>query len=117
MERRIYFEQDPEYTRVFASRGQDFYQDRVAYFVSKINPNMRKGLEVGCGTGVYARYYRKYPHLSITPTDFSESVLADASRRYPEIKFEKADIENLPYPDQSFDFVVAFDMIHFIEDP
>ena len=57
---------------------------------------------------------------TLTATDFSKEMLKRAERKYgkyPNIKFEQADIMRLGYPDASFDAVVAANVIHLLDAP
>lgn len=50
----------------------------------------------------------------VTAIDFSAEMIREAKRRLPHIDFRKADVEELPFPEASFDAVVAnFGLLHF----
>jgi len=76
-------------------------------------------LECACGTGmltvgIAARC------KSLVATDFSEKMLEKAAKKcgaMHNVRFEKADILHLEYPDQSFDKVVAANVIHLLDEP
>ena len=76
-------------------------------------------LECACGTGLLSTVIaEKCRHL--TATDFSKKMLRKAQkncREYSNIKFETADITALKYPDNSFDKVVAGNVIHLLDEP
>ena len=76
-------------------------------------------LECACGTGMISEYIaEKCSHL--TATDFSEGMLKQTRRkcrRFSNMTVEKADIKKLQYPDNSFDKVVAANVIHLLDDP
>jgi ubiquinone/menaquinone biosynthesis C-methylase UbiE len=82
-------------------------------------------LELGCGAGRTAlavhRLYRP-AHFVVTDYDPSEVTLANAAfqKAYHEIPagvvFETADAVRLPYPDACFDAVLAFFVLHHLED-
>lgn len=76
-------------------------------------------LECACGTGmlsaVMAARCRK-----LTATDFSAKMLEKAEKNcssFSNITFEKADITALDYPDNTFDKVVAGNVIHLLDNP
>lgn len=76
-------------------------------------------LECACGTGMISRAIARNAGRLVA-TDFSEGMLAQAKRKcgaYGNIEFAKADIMDLPYPDGSFDKVVAGNVIHLLDDP
>lgn len=76
-------------------------------------------LECACGTGLLSGVIaRKCKRL--VATDFSENMLKRAHRKYgklPNVKFEKGDILHLEYPNESFDVVVAANVIHLLDEP
>jgi len=78
-----------------------------------------EALECACGTGLLTSVIaEKCAHL--TATDFSRKMLDKAKKNcaaYGNITFEQADITSLPYPDSSFDKVVAGNVIHLLDDP
>ena len=73
-----------------------------------------KVLDVCTGTGDLAIAFEKYGkgQLEITATDFCPEMLEVGKQKIAAnsvIKFQEADAQQLPFPDQSFDFVtVAF---------
>ena len=76
-------------------------------------------LECACGTGLLTGVMA--PRCkSLTATDFSVNMLKRTEKKYGKyknIRFEQADILNLTYPDESFDVVVAANVIHLLEEP
>ena len=76
-------------------------------------------LECACGTGlltggVAARC------KSLIATDYSENMLKRAARKcrkYANARFEPANILQLRYPDESFDVVIAANVIHLLDEP
>ena len=66
-------------------------------------------LECACGTGLLTAVLAPRCR-SMVATDFSEKMLARAEKKcakFGNVRFEKADILRLPYPDAQFDAVVA----------
>ncbi len=76
-------------------------------------------LECACGTGLLSAVIAgKCGHL--TATDFSKKMLEKARRNcaaFNNVTFEFADITALRYPDESFDKVVAGNVIHLLDEP
>ena len=78
-----------------------------------------KVLECACGTGLLTEVIAE-KCSELTATDFSRKMLEKAEKNcasYDNITFEYADITSLPYPDSSFDKVVAANVIHLLDDP
>ncbi len=76
-------------------------------------------LECACGTGAISVFIAPVcKHL--TATDFSEGMLRQTARKvrqYKNVEIRKADMTELDYPDDSFDAVVAGNVIHLLDDP
>ena len=76
-------------------------------------------LECACGTGLLTKAISEKCN-SLIATDYSIKMLRIAERKlkkYQNIKFECVDIIKLPYPNNSFDIVVAGNVIHLLNDP
>ncbi len=70
-------------------------------------------LDAPCGTGELSDAAAKRG-AEVTGLDFSETMLADARERYPELEFSQGDAENLPFEDGVFDAVAChFGLLHF----
>lgn len=76
-------------------------------------------LECACGTGLLTKVIA--PRCkSLTATDFSEKMLKRAKRKckkYGKAQFEQANILQLNFKDESFDIVVAANVIHLLDEP
>jgi SAM-dependent methyltransferase len=79
-------------------------------------------LECGCGPGnLWAKSLERLPtDLSLTLTDLSpgmvETARANLDGRLPHVRFQVADIQELPFEDASFDVVVANHMLYHVPD-
>ena len=82
----------------------------------EIVPGM-KILELGCGTG---SMWTKHLHLlrssSLVLTDFSEGMLETARKNVvsDQVSFARVDIQDIPYPNESFDAVIANMMLYHV---
>lgn len=80
-------------------------------FVLSLSGN--KVLDMGCGCGESISYLAKF-QLNLIGVDFSEKMLAEARRLYPELKFEKQNILKTSFTNKSFDGIVLTYVInHF----
>ena len=84
----------------------------------EIRPGM-KILELGCGTGSMWKgklYLLQGTQLILT--DFSEGMLETAKQSVTaeNVTFQQVDIQNIPYPDASFDAVIANMMLYHVPD-
>ena len=76
-------------------------------------------LECACGTGLLTAVIAGRCQ-KLTATDFSAKMLEKARKNckaFNNVEFAKADITKLPYEDDSFDVVVAGNVIHLLDDP
>ena len=76
-------------------------------------------LECACGTGLLSAVIAGRCR-QLTATDFSEKMLAKAGKNcaaFRNVTFAFADITALGYPDESFDKVVAGNVIHLLNEP
>lgn len=101
----------------YSTNKQPFGDWIVSHY--EITPGM-KVLELGCGTG---SMWVNNLHLlagstHLTLTDFSEGMLktAKANLSGSNITFQPVDIQNIPYPDDSFDAVIANMMLYHVPD-
>jgi ubiquinone/menaquinone biosynthesis C-methylase UbiE len=78
-----------------------------------------KALEVGVGTGKNLLYYPE--DVAITAIDFSSRMLSRARRNAEKlglgVKFLEMDVQNLAFPDHSFDTVFATFVFCSVPDP
>ena len=76
-------------------------------------------LEIGCGSGAMAaETLRRYRDVRLTATDFDTSMVDAAGRRLSEfgsrVDVRQADATALPFPDDAFDVVLSFIMLHHV---
>ena len=82
----------------------------------------RRALDIGTGTGAAAFLVaRRFPTAEVVGVDLAAEMLGEAKRKTPpelvdRIRFEQADAERLPYPDESFDLVTLANMIPFFDE-
>jgi ubiquinone/menaquinone biosynthesis C-methylase UbiE len=90
--------------------------------LDSIEASPKRVLDLGTGTGRAAFILaRRYPGAEVVGADLAPEMLADARERTPpeladRVRFEEADAERLPYPDESFDLVSLANMIPFFDE-
>jgi SAM-dependent methyltransferase len=84
-------------------------------WVSERLPLAGDTLEVGAGTGELWRHVDT-SSTRLTLTDFSPA-MCSRLREVPNAKVEQCDAAALPFPDASFDSVIAAHMLYHVDDP
>jgi SAM-dependent methyltransferase len=94
------------------------YAEDLASRLAALNP--QRILETAAGTGIVTRAMlrRLPPSASIIATDLNQPMLDHAAQQVSSdrISFQKADAQELPFPDQSFDAVVCQFGVMFFPD-
>ena len=76
-------------------------------------------LELGCGTAGMWRSATLPEGCRLVLTDFSEGMLEEARRNtahLPGVSYQQVDAQDIPYPDGSFDAVIANMMLYHVPD-
>lgn len=94
------------------------WADEVIARARPIGPSDRI-LDLGCGTGIVARKLRERlgGAMRITGVDASADMIEKARTLAPELDFQQARAESLPFPDASFELVTCQQMLQFAPDP
>ena len=71
-------------------------------------------LEIGCGEGRGVHLYQDKVD-SFTGIDKIQEVVDSLSAKYPQARFEQANIPPLPFDDEQFDSVISFQVIEHIK--
>lgn len=78
-------------------------------------------LELGCGNG--RQWENQIEHLpnncSLILSDFSDgmiNIVKDKYLMYEVLSFQQIDIQNIPFPDETFDIIIANHMLYHIPD-
>ncbi len=86
----------------------------------RLNSDMRI-LDAGCGRGRNAAYFIKNDYDIYGVDRAAESILElnekinDWNPTFDKNNFQIADLINIPFPDQSFDFIISSAVLHFSE--
>ena len=97
-----------EYADKLISRG--FHEGRI--------------IDVGCGFGAMNIVLaHRFVDSEVVGIDLSDPLLRLASRSAQaadlgdRVRFEKADVHQIPYDDDTFDVVISTNMVHLVDDP
>ena len=116
-ESRLYYEFSHLYDLLF----RRVFYPRIALVIRslKIEPGARV-LELGVGTGLSLDAYPS--HCQVTGIDLAPDMLERAQDKvngsgWRHITLEQGDALNLKFPDDSFDYVMAFHVVSVVPDP
>lgn len=110
--------------RLWGTRARDWAdlqegQCRAAYeaVFDSLSPGPgTKVCDVGCGAGLAALLASDHG-AEVSGIDAAESLLEIARERVPRGDFHVGDLEELPFPDGTFDFVTGFNSFQFAANP
>lgn len=113
----------------FADRYRDFastvYESCFSYSRWRLDALLRRYvptrgdglrlLDVGCGTGHHMASLRERG-FEVAGVDGSEEMIRHAKANNPAAPIKLADVESLPFPDSSFDFVLCVEVFRYLPD-
>ncbi len=74
-------------------------------------------LDIGCGDGAFTFHLSKLSESKrVRGVDLSHAAIAQAKNRYSGIDFEVASATRLPFPKESFDFIIMSGLIEHVID-
>ena len=81
----------------------------LADCIKTVGGEMSTMIEIGCSTGYYFEVlsYLLKQKVNYTGVDYSESMIKEASMKYPDAAFLEADATRLPYSNNSFDIAIS----------
>ncbi len=105
-----------EVSKVIAD-WEDTYEKRWAEELKDKQAEPISVLEFACGSANDYRFFDSYgiaKFLDYTGVDLNDNNIANCQRRFPGVSFEVQSVLDLPYEDQSYDYVVVSDLFeHF----
>jgi ubiquinone/menaquinone biosynthesis C-methylase UbiE len=118
---------DEPFAREYARRHRQMAERFGREYATKLSARgFRTGrvLDVGCGFGatvlVLAERFGKAEFVGIDLSDPLLRLAWEATEEAdlgPRVRFEHADVHQIPYDDDSFDVVLNANMVHLVEDP
>ncbi|NLN91853.1 MAG: class I SAM-dependent methyltransferase [Candidatus Hydrogenedens sp.] len=99
-------------------RIASFYEDLFSEIAA--DAPYKRILDIGCGTGLYFEWLSPLAER-IDALDSSQEMIAVArkftiARTMNRVHLQSGEAEALPFEDESFDGVIALDMLHHVED-
>jgi ubiquinone/menaquinone biosynthesis C-methylase UbiE len=118
---------DEPFAQRYAERHQKMVERFGHEYVDKlVSRGFHRGriIDVGCGFGAMnVVLAHRFVDSEIVGIDLSDPLLRLANRSAQaadlgdRVKFEKADVHQIPYDDDSFDVVINTNMVHLVDDP
>lgn len=76
----------------------------------------RRALDLGCGAGTFCRLAAD-AGATVIGIDAAPGLVEIARERVPEGRFDVGDMQSLPYEENAFDRVTAFNSLQFVPEP
>jgi 2-polyprenyl-3-methyl-5-hydroxy-6-metoxy-1,4-benzoquinol methylase len=99
-----------------ARRGADYGSLRHDAKIALLREPLGRVLDVGCARGANADALRAQGAGELAGIELNEQFAADARERYDEVVTGSVP-EDLPWPDGSFDTILAYDVLEHLVDP
>ena len=118
---------DKEYADAYAKQHWKMAENFGQEFAKKLSSmGFQKGriIDVGCGFGAMNLVLaERFVDSELVGIDLSEPLLqlareaAEKAGHGERVRFEKADVQKIPYQDDSFDVAFCVNMVHLVDDP
>jgi ubiquinone/menaquinone biosynthesis C-methylase UbiE len=107
--------QDP-FLSVHRSSDKEQLVPIVKDVIMKMSLQRGEGLlDAGCGSGVLLSELVRVAGIKGSGIDFSEEQIEIAKTHFPHIQFQVGTVESIPFPDQSFDKVLCYGVLLYLE--
>ena len=97
-------------------RGADYGRLVHDQKITLLRAPLGRVLDVGCASGANADVLRRQGATRLAGIELDESFAADARNRYDEVVCGSVP-EDLAWPDESFDTILAYDVLEHLQDP
>lgn len=121
----VHSEQAEEFSERYDLMAQDAYSTVFTYSRKRLNAYLNRYLpadatglrllDIGCGTGHQMMEMRERG-FEVAGIDGSDEMLDRARANNPGAPVEQADVEALPFPDASFDYILCIEVLRYLPD-
>ncbi|MGN6339533.1 MAG: class I SAM-dependent methyltransferase [Ginsengibacter sp.] len=94
-------------------RGRELVLDELALVLNCL-PKGSRILDVGCGTA-HLTHWIKEKGFDVCGIEPSAEMFNYARKNFPEIEIKQAISSKIPYEDNSFDLIVAFEVLRYLD--
>ena len=104
---------DKYYDLIFSNKN---YKKEVSYILKKTKPlNIKKILDVGCGTGTHSNLIYKDPKIKIFALDKNKAAIKIAKKKNKYIYFSNKNLKSLK--ENNFDLIISmFNVVNYFKD-
>lgn len=93
--------------------GRKLVLDELSLVLDKL-PKGSKILDVGCGTA-HLTHWIKEKEFDVYGIEPSSEMYHYAKQNFPDIEIKQAISSKIPYPDNYFDLIVAFEVLRYLD--
>lgn len=93
-------------------RRNKYYHQDIERLLKFLVPKSASVLEIGCATGDILASLKPFQGRGI---DFSPKMIALAKKKYPQLKFDLMDVEDMKLSEK-YDYIILSDLIGFLTD-
>ena len=94
-------------------QGRTLVLDELSIILNDL-PKGSKILDVGCGTA-HLTHWIKEKGFDVYGIEPSSEMYNYATKNFPEIEIKQAISSKIPYPDNYFDLIVAFEVLRYLD--
>ena len=109
-----------EYNRIFSERADYSYSLFDFKRWKTILKYFRGGdlIDLGCFDSNLCQFAKEmYPNANVWGLDFADKVIDYMQKQFPAIKYIVGDVFNIPFKDETFNYVTAGELLEHLEHP
>lgn len=122
--RKIWEQVPPDYYEkgiegnIFQRTWHNWKWQALKSFLTKIDPNPKKILDVGCASGhITSRIAQLFPSAKVIGVDAYKKTIDYGQKIHPEVQFLHADAHKLPFDNNTFGIVTCIETLEHVLNP